>query len=56
MKKNIKNLFIFQILYSIMILVLDLCQPGGMVDAIDSKSIIRNGVWVQVPWLVPNIN
>ena len=29
------------------------CQPGGMVDAIDSKSIISNGVRVQVPWLVP---
>lgn len=24
-----------------------------MVDAIDSKSIISNGVRVQVPWLVP---
>ena len=30
-----------------------LCQPGGMVDAIDSKSIISDGVRVQVPWLVP---
>ena len=32
---------------------MDLCQPGGMVDAIDSKSIISDGVRVQVPWLVP---
>lgn len=24
-----------------------------MVDAIDSKSIVSNGVRVQVPWLVP---
>ena len=26
-----------------------------MVDAIDSKSIVSNGVRVQVPWLVPNM-
>ncbi len=33
-----------------------LCQPGGMVDAIDSKSIVSDGVRVQVPWLVPYCN
>lgn len=25
------------------------CPGGGMVDAVDSKSAVSNGVWVQVP-------
>ena len=29
------------------------CQPGGMVDAVDSKSTDGNIIRVQVPWLVP---
>ena len=39
-----------------MLMVLNLSQPGGMVDAIDSKSIVRNGVRVQVPRLAPDWN
>ena len=25
------------------------CRGGGMVDATDSKSVVRKGVWVRVP-------
>ena len=25
------------------------CRSGGMADAMDSKSIVLNGVWVRVP-------
>ncbi len=30
-----------------------ICQPGGMVDAVDSKSTDSDIIRVQVPWLVP---
>ena len=30
------------------------CRCGGMADATDSKSVVGNSVWVQVPPPVPN--
>ena len=32
---------------------MDTCQPGGTVDAVDSKSTDGDIIRVQVPWLVP---
>ena len=49
-----KRLLFFIFYFIIIKLSGEICRSGGMADAMDSKSIGSNTVWVQVPPSAPN--